>query len=68
MKKMKGFWESLEEETTISKRELFLSIACCALAGIVFGVFFSPKKTTVIGCNNGNGGTGSNLKIEDEEE
>ncbi len=55
MKKMKAFWESLEDFTTVSKRELFLEVVCCALAGFVLGILFSPKKTTIIGSNNGNG-------------
>lgn len=54
MKKMKSFWASLDDVTCISKRELFLGILACTLAGIVFGLLFSPKKTTIIGSNNGN--------------
>ncbi len=55
MKKIKEFWVSLEDVTAISKRELFLGLLSCTFAGIVLGVFFSPKKTVTIGCNNGNG-------------
>lgn len=55
MKKIKTFWESLEDVTSISKRELFLGVTTCFLAGIVLGVFFGPKKTSVIGSYNGNG-------------
>lgn len=59
MKKIKAFWASLEESTVISKRELFLGLSTCALAGIVLGVFFSPKKKVTIGSNNGNNNTGN---------
>ncbi|MCI8448211.1 MAG: hypothetical protein HFH30_07415 [Eubacterium sp.] len=55
MKKIKEFWVSLEEETIISKKELFLGLMTCLLAGIVAGVFFGPKKNVAIGSNNGNG-------------
>lgn len=54
--KMKNFWASLEETTTITKRELFLEIAVCALTGLVLGMILTPKKTITIGSNNsGNG-------------
>lgn len=55
MKKIKLFWESLDDVATVSKRELFLGLVSCTLAGIVLGVLFSPKKTSIIGSNNGNG-------------
>ena len=71
IKKMKSFWASLEGTTEISKRELFLEIAVCMLAGILLGMFLTPRKTTIIGsgnsgngCNNGNGSGNT----EDEEE
>lgn len=52
MKRIKAFWESLAASATISKRELFLGLTTCVLAGIVFGAFFGPKKTITIGSNN----------------
>ncbi|MDE7312458.1 MAG: hypothetical protein K2N87_12695 [Eubacterium sp.] len=55
MKKIKAFWESLDDLATVSKRELFLEVVCCALAGFVLGMLLCPKKTTVIGSHNGNG-------------
>lgn len=64
MKKIKAFWESLEDVTAVSNRELFLGLLCCALGGIVLGVFFSPKKTVTIGCNNGNNYPGA---VEDRQ-
>lgn len=54
IKRIKTFWESLEDLTTVSRRELFLEVVCCLLAGFALGILFSPKKTTIIGCNNGN--------------
>lgn len=59
MKKMKAFWKSLEGTAVISKRELFLGLTTCALAGLVLGVFFSPKKKVAIGSNNGSHNTGN---------
>lgn len=56
MKKIKAFWASLDDACVISKRELFLGLTTCVLAGIVFGVFFGPKKDVAIGSHNyGNG-------------
>ena len=55
MKKIRELWDSLNDLTTVSKRELFLEVVCCALAGFMIGILFSPKKTTIIGSNNGNG-------------
>lgn len=68
---MKEKWEvfkvSLSDTTSMSKREFLLTLAVCILGGIVFGMFCSPRKSTVIGSNNGNnsgnGGCGG-----DEEE
>lgn len=54
MKKIKEFWKSLEDMATVQKRELFLGLLCCTFAGILFGVFFGPKKRVMIGCYNGN--------------
>lgn len=70
MKKIREYWDSLEEIIPLSKRELFLGLTTCVLAGIVFGVFFGPKKTVTIGCNNGshNYDPGSDLISEDAQE
>ena len=54
MKKIRAYWASLEEIIPLSKRELVLALTTSVLAGIVVGVFFGPKKTVTIGCNNGN--------------
>ena len=63
------FKESLSDVTTMTKREFLLTLAVCVLGGIVFGVFLSPKKSMVIGSNNGNnsGNCGQKKSSEDEE-
>lgn len=67
MKKCKIFWESLDDVTTVSKRELFLGLLSCALAGLVLGMIFCPKKTTIIGSNNGNGRSEIDMDEQIEE-
>lgn len=64
MKKLKEFWASLEDVTTISKKELFLILTSCSLACLVFGLFFSPKKNIILGSYNGR----SDSSYEDEDE
>jgi len=54
LEKIINFNEKLKETTVISKRELCLLIVACSAAGIVLGVFLSPKRAIRIGCNNGN--------------
>lgn len=68
MKKIKAFWASLDSVETVSKRELFLGLVACALAGYVLGTIFCPKRTTVIGSNNGNGRIGFDNEEEQPEE
>lgn len=74
---MKEKWEEFKATLTdivmMSKKEFLLTMAVCILGGIVFGIFFSPKKSTVIGSNNGNNsgngnqGNGVNeKKLEDK--
>lgn len=53
--KWEEFKESLTDVTSMSKKEFLLTMAVCVLGGIVFGMLFSPRKSTVIGSNNGNG-------------
>lgn len=68
MKKIKIFWESLDDVTTVSKRELFLGLVSCTLAGFVLGILFCPKKTTIIGCNNGNNCLDTDEEIDEQPE
>lgn len=51
----KEFKETLTDVTSMSKKEFLLTMAVCVLGGIVFGMLFSPRKSTVIGSHNGNG-------------
>lgn len=61
---MKEKWEefkvSLSDTTSMSKKEFLLTLAVCILGGIVFGMFCSPRKSTVIGSNNGNNSGNAN--------
>lgn len=67
--KWQTFKESLSDVTMMTKREFLLTLAVCVLGGIVFGVFLSPKKSMVIGSNNGNNsGNYGHKDSEDEEE
>lgn len=68
---MKEKWDALkeimEENVIMSKREFWLIAAVCMLGGIVFGMLCSPKKSLVIGSNNGNNsGNYGNGAPEDE--
>lgn len=65
------FKESLTETTSMSKRELLLTVAVCILGGLVLGVLFSPRKHTMIASNNGNNngnGSGNAAKQKKEEQ
>ena len=46
-----------EEEITITRKVLVLEILVAALAGLVAGMFLSPRKNVhvTVGSNNGNG-------------
>ena len=48
------FKESLLEEKIMTKKEWLLTLAVFALAGIVVGMFLSPRKNMTIGSHNGN--------------
>lgn len=69
-------WNSLDRRIIVNQRELVLGVAACALAGVVVGLFLSPKKTVTIGSNNGSHNSGNNATLpadiqvnaEDEEE
>ncbi len=66
--KWNTFKESLTDVMMMSKKEFLLTAAVCVLSGIVFGIFFSPKKSMVIGSNNGNNsGKGCDRKEIEEE-
>ncbi len=57
--KWNDFKMSLTDSMTMTRKEFLLTIAVCVLGGIVFGMFFSPRKSMVIGSNNGNNNRGN---------
>ena len=69
-------WNSLDKRIIVNQRELVLGVAACALAGVVLGLFLSPRKNVTIGSNNGSHNSGNNATLpaniqvnaEDEEE
>ena len=69
-------WNSLDRRIIVNQRELVLGVAACALAGVVVGLFLSPRKNVTIGSNNGSHNSGNNATLpadiqvnaEDEEE
>lgn len=67
--KLKTFWDSLGESTTVSKRELVLGLSTCLLSGMVVGMLVSPRKNMTIGSNNGcnNAGIAGTLTRPAEE-
>lgn len=59
---MKKMWSKLVDtikNQDYTSREAVLSALVLFLLGIVLGTFFSPKKNTQIGSNNGNNNVGS---------
>ena len=50
--KVKKFWVCLNRNIVVNKRESFLGMACCTLAGILTGMMVSPKKKVTIGSHN----------------
>lgn len=66
MCKIKELIQELSETTTMSKKEYVLTIAVSLLGGIVLGMLCSPKKHTVIGCNNGNNNCDEDDMWEDD--
>ncbi len=62
------FVASLDETTVMSKQSFLLTTLVCLLGGLVLGMLFSPRKTVVIGSNNGNDNvTTYGGELEEEE-
>ena len=69
-------WKDMDRRIIVNQRELVLGVAACALAGVVLGLFLSPRKNVTIGSNNGSHNSGNNATLpadiqvnaEDEEE
>ena len=72
LEKLQKAWKALDRNVTVNKRELVLGISACTLAGVVLGVFLSPRKTTTIGSNNGSNNSGNSAALrplpEDEQQ
>lgn len=67
--KLKTTWKDLDKTVSVNKRELVLGVAACTLAGVVLGVFLSPRKNQTFGSYNGNHNTGRVTALpEDPEE
>lgn len=64
--KWENFKVSLTDITEISRKEFLLTMAVCILGGIVFGMLFSPRKSMVIGSNNGNNSGNCHKRPEDK--
>ena len=67
LEEIKTFWNDLNQNITVNKRELVLGIAACTLAGVVVGILLSPNKTMTIGSHNGSNNSGINLPSPQDE-
>lgn len=64
MKERYDLWKvTLDEITSITKKEYCMMITICLLLGILLGILFSPKKCVTLGSFNG-----SNNNTKDEED
>ncbi|MGN0999549.1 MAG: hypothetical protein ACI4PO_08355 [Faecousia sp.] len=66
--KIRKYWDSLDKNVTVSKRELLLGVTCCTLAGILTGMLLSPKKSVTIGSNNGSNNSGNSASLPAAED
>ena len=66
MNRIKEYWNALNENITVNRRELVLGIAACTLAGVVIGMLMAPPKDITIG--SGNNITAGIPEDEKEEE
>ena len=54
MEEVLEFWDCLDAEAVVNKRELVLGILVCVLTGVLAGIMISPKKrVTIGGCSGG---------------
>ena len=67
MNRIKEYWNALNENITVNRRELVLGIAACTLAGVVIGMLMAPPKDITIGSGNNIIGD-AHMDDEDEEE
>ena len=66
MNRIKEYWNALNENITVNRRELVPGIAACTLAGVVIGMLMAPPKDITIG--SGNNITAGIPEDEKEEE
>lgn len=52
-KKITEWWESLDTDVIVRKKEIVLELLVCFLGGLVIGIMASPRKKVSIGCHNG---------------
>ena len=52
MNRIKEYWNALNENITVNRRELVLGVAACTLAGVVIGMLMAPPKDITIGSGN----------------
>ena len=52
MNRVKEYWNALNENITVNRRELVLGLAACTLAGLVVGLLLAPPKSLSIGSGN----------------
>ncbi len=67
---MKKVWERTKEiigNGEYTAREAVLAAVCLFFLGMLLGIFFSPRKNTMIASNNGNNNRGTILDSEEEE-
>lgn len=53
LSQVQSFWDSLDVNVVVNKRELVLGLTTCVLSGLVVGMLVSPKKNVTIGSHNG---------------
>ena len=58
-------WKELNRDIVVNKRELVLGVAACTLAGMLLGIFLSPRKNKTVGSYNGNHNTGRVTPLPD---
>jgi len=56
MKRLREYWDDLDVEIMVNRRELTLGLSLCVTAGILLGMIFSPRKQVAIGSNNHDNG------------
>lgn len=53
LEKMRNAWQDLDRDVPVNQQKLVLGATVAALAGIVLGMLWSPRKTVTVGSHNG---------------